>query len=37
MFAQTEGEVEFASMTIEITNFPKLAVDITNPPHHMRN
>lgn len=31
MFAQTEGEVEFASMTIEITNFPKLAVDISKP------
>ncbi|MDR3476994.1 MAG: mechanosensitive ion channel [Gammaproteobacteria bacterium] len=28
-FSQTDGKVEFASMTIEITNFPKLAVDVS--------
>ena len=36
-FAQTEGEVEFASMTIEITNFPKLAVDISKPENKTLN
>jgi small-conductance mechanosensitive channel len=27
-FSKTSGKVEFASMTVEITNFPKLAVDV---------
>lgn len=32
-FEKTSGKVEFASMTIEITNFPKLDIDVNN----MRN